>query len=38
MSERQHRVHWFFSHLADVLVLVLLAGFIIYSLYAWGPM
>ncbi len=38
VSERQQRVHWFFSHLADVLVLVLLAGFIVYVVYAWGPM
>ncbi len=38
VNERQQRVHWVFSHLADVLVLVLLVGFIVYSIYAWGPM
>jgi len=38
ITDRQHRVHWFFSHLADVLVVVLLVGFILYAVYAWGPM
>ncbi len=41
MLERQQRIqraHWFFAHLADFLLIVLVAGFILYSLYAWGPM
>ncbi|WP_293774325.1 hypothetical protein [Sporichthya sp.] len=38
VTDRQQRIHWFFSHLADVLVLALLAGLIVYSIYAWGPL
>ncbi len=38
ITDRQQRTHWFFSRLADVLLIVLLAAFVAYSLYAWGPM
>ncbi len=38
ITDRQHKFHWFFSHLADVLLLILVVGFIIYSLLAWGPL
>lgn len=32
MSDRQQRIHWFFSHLADALLIVLVVGGLLWVL------
>lgn len=36
MSDRQQRIHWCLSHLADALLLILLVGLVVHFYFgAW---
>lgn len=35
--DRRQQLHWFFSHLADGLLILMLLGFFAYAIVEWGP-